>query len=92
MKFSRGYSNRLRVTRRDSKMRPLARRRTPDSKRIRDWAAVIKIERLHTVGVRANDEIYATIDQPTVEFALFVSDFFAVFDSPVNKANDKICV
>ena len=39
--------------------------------------------------VRANDEINAAIDQPTGEFALFISDFLAVFDSPVNEANDE---
>ena len=53
---------------------------------------MIKIERLHTMWVRANDEINAAINQPTGEFALFVSDFLAVFDSPVNEANDKIRV
>jgi hypothetical protein len=51
---------------------------------------VIKIDRLHTVWVRANDEVHPAINQPTREFALFVSNFFTVFDSPVNKANDKI--
>ena len=53
---------------------------------------MIKIERLYTMRVRANDEINAAIDQPTGEFALFVSDSFAVFDSPVDEANDKIRV
>jgi hypothetical protein len=38
--------------------------------------------------MRANNEINAAINQPTGEFALFVSDSFAVFNSPVNKAND----
>ena len=40
--------------------------------------------------MRANDEISAAINQPTGEFALFISDSFAVFDSPVDEANDKI--
>src|SRR5213596_3135512 len=40
--------------------------------------------------VRANDEINAAINQPTGEFALFVSDLLAVFDSPVNEANDQL--
>jgi hypothetical protein len=38
--------------------------------------------------VRANDEINAAINQPSGQFTLFVSDSFAVLDSPVNKAND----
>jgi hypothetical protein len=49
---------------------------------------MIKIERLHTMWVRANDQINAAINQPTGELALFVSNSFAVFDSPVNKANN----
>ena len=53
---------------------------------------MIKIERLYTMWVRANDEINSVINQPTGEFALFVSDLLAVFDSPVDQANDKICV
>ena len=53
-------------------------------------AATQLVERLHTMWVRANDEINAAINQPTGEFALFVSDFLAVFDSPVDEANDKI--
>ena len=53
---------------------------------------MIEIERLYTMWVRANDEIYATINQPSGEFTLFVSDSFAVFGSPVDEANDKICV
>ena len=42
--------------------------------------------------VRANDEINAVINQPTGEFALLVSNLLAVFDSPMDEANDKICV
>src|SRR5262249_49957404 len=42
--------------------------------------------------VRADDEINAAINQPTGEFALFVSDSFAVFSPPMNKANNQIGV
>ena len=49
---------------------------------------MIKIQRLNTMRMRANDEIDSMVDQPTSEFALCIRNVFAVFDSPVNKAND----
>ena len=36
---------------------------------------MIKIERLHAMWVRANDQINAAINQPTGELPMFVSDF-----------------
>ena len=43
---------------------------------------MIKIEWLHTMWVRANDEINAVINQPAGEFTLFVSDCFCCFQFP----------
>ena len=43
-------------------------------------------------GQSLKDKINAAINEPTGEFALFVSDFFGVFDSPMNQANNKICL
>jgi hypothetical protein len=51
---------------------------------------VIKVDRLHAMRVRSNDEVNAAIDQPTREVSLFVSDLIAVFNPPVNKANQAI--
>ena len=53
---------------------------------------MIEIERLNTMRMRANHDIDSAINQPAGEFTLFVSDLFAVFTSPMNQANDKICV
>ena len=42
--------------------------------------------------MRANHEINSMVDQPASEFALFVGDVLAVFNSPMNQANHEICV
>src|SRR5439155_14328432 len=62
------------------------------TQRIRDWAAVIKVERLDTMRMRANHKINSVVHQPSGEFALFVSDIRSVFNSPVDHANHEACV
>jgi len=61
------------------------------AQRIRNWAAMIKVERLNAVRMRANHEIDSVIDQPARKFTLFISDVLAVFNAPMNQANHQIC-
>src|SRR6266508_2844629 len=53
---------------------------------------MIEIKRLNTMRMRSDDEIDSMVDQPTSEFALFISDVLAVFNSPVNQTDHEICV
>lgn len=41
--------------------------------------------------MRANHKIDSAINEPAREFALFLSNLFAVFNTPMDQANDKIC-
>ena len=51
---------------------------------------MIKIERLNAVRMRTNHNVDTVIHQPAGEFALFVSDILAVFNSPMDEANHQV--
>jgi hypothetical protein len=40
--------------------------------------------------MRADYKVDSMVDEPASELALFISDLPAVFNSPMNQANDKI--